>query len=75
MISFVGFVYADNTRSYAVTRGALGVLGDLAHALGSKVKPQFQQPFIKSLISECLNSDNPSTQEVAKWAKEVITKL
>jgi len=72
VISFVGFVFADNTRSFTVTRASLGVLGDLAHALGAKIKPQFQQPFVKNLITECLNSDNPSTQDVAKWAKEII---
>jgi len=73
--SFVGFVYADTNRSETVTRAALGVLGDLAHALGSKAKQQLQQPFVKNLITECLNSDVATTQDVAKWAKDVISKL
>lgn len=75
VVSFVGFVFQDKSRSDAVTRGALGVLGDLAHALGSKVKQQLQQPFVKQLITQCLQSDSSQTREVAQWAKEVLSKL
>lgn len=75
IVNFVGFVSGDNTRTEAVTRGALGVLGDLAHALKGKVKQHLSQPFVKSLISECLNSENSTTADTARWAKEVISKL
>lgn len=75
VVSFVGFVFQDKTRSDSVTRGALGVLGDLAHALGAKVKQQLQQPFVKQLINQCLQSDSSQTRDVAQWAKEVLTKL
>jgi len=75
VVSFVAFVFQDQTRTETVTRGALGVLGDLAHGLGSKAKQQLQQPFVKQLIAECLKSDNPQSRDVAHWAKEVITKL
>lgn len=75
VVSFVGFVSQDAYRTESVTRAALGVLGDLAHALGSKVKPALQQPFVKVLITECLNSDSGQTQDVGRWAKEVINKL
>jgi len=75
IVNFVGYVSTDNSRSETVTRGALGVLGDLAHALGGKVKQFLTQPFVKSLINECLNSDNSTTSDTARWAKEVISKL
>jgi hypothetical protein len=47
----------------------------MAHALGSKVKPQLQQPQIKNIIIECCKSEDSQTREVAQWAKEVIAKL
>jgi len=75
VVSFVGFVFADSTRTESVTRAALGVLGDLAHALGSKVKQPLQQPFVKNLIADCLSSESPQSQDVAKWAKDIISKL
>jgi hypothetical protein len=75
LVSFVGFVCSDNTRSYGVTRGALGVIGDLAQALGPKVKQQLQQPFVNALIAECLKSEIQQTQDVAKWTKEVCDPL
>lgn len=45
---------------------------DLAHALGSKVKQPLQQPFVKNLIADCLSSESPQSQDVAKWAKDVL---
>lgn len=74
-INFIGFVYNDPNKSESVTRSSLGVLGDMVHALGSKVKPQLQQQtWIKPLIDECLSSDNPTTQDLARWAKDIISK-
>lgn len=76
VVNFVGFIFNDSTRSESLTRAAVGVLGDLAHALGAKVKQPLQSsPFVKNIISECINSDNPTSQDVGKWAKDVISKL
>jgi len=75
VVNFVGFVYADKARTDSVTRAALGVIGDLGHALGSRVKQPLSQPFVKSLIQECANSSNLQTRDVAIWVKEVIQKM
>lgn len=75
VVSFVGHVYQDNTRSDAVTRGAIGVLGDMAHALGAKVKPTLHQDFVKALIQECTTSDSDATRDVALWVQDVVNKL
>jgi len=75
VINFVGFVFSDNTRTESVTRGAVGVLGDLAHALGGQVKQPLQAPFVKELLAECMKSENPQTSDVAQWAKDVINAL
>jgi importin subunit beta-1 len=75
VINFVGFVFSDNTRTDSVTRGAVGVLGDLAHALGGQVKQPLQAPFVKELLTECMNPENPQTADVAQWARDVINAL
>jgi importin subunit beta-1 len=75
VVNFVGHVYQDATRSDAVTRGAIGVLGDIAHALGAKAKPQLHQEFVRALVQECTSSDSDATREVAQWTQEVIQKL
>lgn len=77
--SVIGFitevVFKDNTRSDAVTRGAIGVLGDLAHSLQGKVKPYLTTDAVKTIVNQCVRSDVDSTAEVATWAQEVIAKL
>jgi importin subunit beta-1 len=75
IVGFCGFVYADSNRTESATRGAIGVLGDIAHALGSKAKQYLQQPFVKNLINESAKSDDPQTRDVAVWAKDVISKI
>jgi len=75
IVNFVGFVYADNSRSESVTRGAIGTLGDIAHALGAKAKQHLTQSFVKNIINECIKADDPATKDVALWAKEVISKI
>jgi importin subunit beta-1 len=75
VVNFVGHVFTDQSRTDAVTRGAIGVLGDLAHALGAKVKAPLNQDFVKALINESIQSENDQTREVAKWTEEVISKL
>jgi len=75
VVSFVGHVYNDATRSDAVTRGAIGVLGDMAHGLGNKVKPQLHQEFVRALVQECTTSDSEATRDVAVWTQDVVNKL
>jgi len=73
MISFIGIVAQDPTRNESVTRAALGLVGDLAHALGARVRPQLSQPFVKQLIQEGLKGDE-DMRSVAQWVKETVSK-
>lgn len=75
IVQFCGIISADVNRTENIVRLALGVLGDLGQALGSKVKQPLTQPFVKQLISEGMKGEEQSTKESAQWAKEVITKL
>jgi len=75
VLNFVDRVWNDSTRTEAVTRGAVGVLGDLAHALGPKVKNYLQNSMVQSILTECANSTNQQTKDVANWAKQIIFGL
>jgi len=66
----------DDNIEDTVIRGAAGVIGDLAHSLGGKVRPLLQKPAIQDFISNCLNNESsPQTKDVAAWARQVISKL
>lgn len=75
IVGFVSFVWNDPNKSDEVIRGAVGVLGDLAHALGSKVRDVLKHEIVQGIINECVTSRDQQTREVAKWAKQVIAKL
>ena len=65
----------DNLED-TVVRGAAGVIGDLAHSLGGKVRHLLQRDSIHKFINDCLSNDSsPQTKDVAAWAKQVISKL
>ena len=58
-----------------VTKTAIGVLGDLAHTLGSNAGPLIQQSVSsKDFLNECLSSDDHMIKESAEWAKLAISK-
>jgi len=74
VITLIGSVYQDKLRTEEVTRGAVGLVGDLAHSLGWRVKQQLSSDWILSMLDECASQGNAQTRETAKWAKEVISK-
>eukprot|EP00026_Physarum_polycephalum_P002142 Phypoly_transcript_02146.p1 GENE.Phypoly_transcript_02146~~Phypoly_transcript_02146.p1 ORF type:complete len:854 (+),score=127.98 Phypoly_transcript_02146:100-2661(+) len=75
VVAFItGVIFIDPTRSEAVTRGAIGALGDLAHSLTHKVKPLLEQDAVRNIIAQSLSDCEPytPTYEVARWTQEVI---
>eukprot|EP01087_Luapelamoeba_hula_P015927 TRINITY_DN482_c0_g1_i1.p1 TRINITY_DN482_c0_g1~~TRINITY_DN482_c0_g1_i1.p1 ORF type:complete len:853 (-),score=130.53 TRINITY_DN482_c0_g1_i1:37-2595(-) len=77
VVGFVGHVWNDSTRTEGVTRGAVGVLGDLAHALGHtpKVKSILSHDMVQTILNECATSNVQHTRDVVKWTKSVIAKV
>jgi importin subunit beta-1 len=77
VVGFVGHVWNDSSRTDGVTRGAVGVLGDLAHALGHtpRVKSILGHEMVQTILNECANSNSQQTRDVAKWAKSIIAKV
>jgi len=74
MIHLCAAVSADSNRSEECLEGALGLLGDISSALGTKVKQQLTQPFVKQLISDGMKSGD-KVKDVALWTKDLINKL
>jgi len=75
IVDFAGRVYADQTHSQSVMTAAIGVLGDMAHALGSKVRSFLVQDFVQKLINESAQAEDDSMRDTAQWAQELIRKL
>ena len=49
------------------------VLGDIADALGSKIKPMLTDShFCTELIGECLGSDDEELKETATWTQGML---
>jgi len=75
IFQFVNVVSEDKNRSDGVTRSCIGTVGDLISALGSDLKAISSFRFLEPLIKDGLHSDNQSTVQIAKWARDSITKL
>lgn len=76
IFGFVDYVAQDKQRTDAVTRVAIGVVGDLAATLGGEIKNSIRlAPHLEALINDGQRSDDPATIEIAKWTKETVTKI
>lgn len=67
VVGFVQFAYDDRDKSEAVKRGAVGVLGDLAHAFGADVKVSLHTPTVRNILQDALKSPDSNTRDVAQW--------
>lgn len=66
------FIYRED----AVTKAAVGVLGDLADTLGSNAAPLFQNSsFYKKFLQECQTSQDQQLKETADWALAIINHV
>lgn len=68
----VAFPFSDDL----VTKAAVAALGDLADALGGRIKELLAgSPFYNELLSECLLSDDDVLKETAGWAQSLIQHI
>ncbi|GLT90721.1 hypothetical protein SLE2022_086400 [Rubroshorea leprosula] len=75
ILQFLDSLYMEKDMDDAVTKTAIGVLGDLADTLGSNAGPLIQQSVSsKEFLIECLSSDDPLIKESADWAKLAISQ-
>jgi len=72
IFQFILHIANDPHRSEAVTRGAVGIIGDLASTYTVKVKPFMQTQPVQDLIRDCFtNTDSKESKQVAAWAMQV----
>eukprot|EP00028_Trichosphaerium_sp_Am-I-7-wt_P003465 CAMPEP_0168528990 /NCGR_PEP_ID=MMETSP0405-20121227/13613_1 /TAXON_ID=498012 /ORGANISM="Trichosphaerium sp, Strain Am-I-7 wt" /LENGTH=850 /DNA_ID=CAMNT_0008552571 /DNA_START=23 /DNA_END=2572 /DNA_ORIENTATION=- len=67
ILNLIGFTYSDRTTSPEVVRALVGLLGDLAMAIGSPAKQLLQQKFVLDILVECTRNPEPSISQIADW--------
>lgn len=76
LLQFIELVAKDNNRDEGVTKAAVGVLGDLADALGSNIKMLYKdRAFCMHLLDECLQSEDEQLKETAVWTRGMIGRV
>ncbi|XP_062146046.1 importin subunit beta-1-like [Alnus glutinosa] len=75
ILQFLDSLYMEKDMDDAVSKTAIGVLGDLADTLGSNASPLIQQSVSsRDFLNECLSSDDHLIRESAEWAKLAISR-
>ncbi|KAI4319408.1 hypothetical protein MLD38_033007 [Melastoma candidum] len=75
ILQFLDSLYMEKDMDDAVSKTAIGVLGDLADTLQSSAGPLIQQSVSsREFLSECLSSHDDMIKESAEWAKMAISR-
>lgn len=75
VLQFLQQIASDPNRDEFVVSKAVGVIGDVASAMGRQIKYELQQPYIAQLLQEGLASGDDTTMDTAKWAGGLITQV
>lgn len=75
ILQFLQQIAGDPQRDEFVVSKAVGLIGDVASAMGPQIKDQLQQPYIAQLLAEGSASGDETTMETANWAGGVITQV
>lgn len=65
----------DAQRTDALTRGATGLLGDIADSLGVQVAAELRHSWIEQLLRDARLSHHTPTKEVGKWASVIVRRV
>lgn len=74
ILQFLQDLSIDPNRDDYVLAKAVGLIGDLAQALGPQIKAQINQQFIAKLLSDAIGSSDKAMVETATWASTVVTQ-
>ncbi|CAJ1960227.1 unnamed protein product [Cylindrotheca closterium] len=74
VLQFLQELSVDPNRDDFVLSKAVGLVGDLAHALGPQIKDQINQQFIAKLLNDAMGSGDKALVETATWASSVVTQ-
>lgn len=75
VLQFLQQIASDDNRDEFVVSKAVGLIGDVASAMGPHLKEALQQPYISQLLNEGQASGDDTTMETATWAAGVITQV
>jgi hypothetical protein len=74
VLQFLQELANDPNRDDFVLGKAVGVVGDLAQALGPQIKQQINQQFVAKLLNDALSSGDQAMVEMATWASSVVSQ-
>lgn len=73
---FLNHIAVDKKRAESVTTAAVGLIGDMAQAMGPQVKDLARQPSVLQLLQECQSMvENPNANSLATWAQGVLGEI
>jgi importin subunit beta-1 len=74
VLQFLQELANDPNRDDFVLGKAVGVVGDLAQALGPQIKQQINQQFVAKLLNDAMGSGDQAMVEMATWASSVVSQ-
>jgi importin subunit beta-1 len=74
VLQFLQELANDPNRDDFVLGKAVGVIGDLAQALGPQIGQKINQEFVGKLINDALGSGDQAMVEMATWASSVVSQ-
>eukprot|EP00980_Cylindrotheca_fusiformis_P000364 scaffold91_cov127-Cylindrotheca_fusiformis.AAC.24 len=74
ILMFLQELSNDPNRDDYVLSKAVGLIGDLAQAMGPEIKQQINQQFIAKLLNDAMGSGDRSMVETATWASSVVSQ-
>jgi importin subunit beta-1 len=74
ILQFLQELSKDPNRDDYVLSKAVGLIGDLAQAMGPQIKQQINQQFIAKLLNDAMGSGDRSMVDTATWASSVVSQ-
>ena len=71
MIHTILHLYIDDNLQ-EITRGSIGIIGDLCEIYKGLMKPVLNYDLIKKLISKLKNQNNYRLKAMVNWAEDVV---
>jgi importin subunit beta-1 len=72
VMQFMQELSTDPNRDDFVLAKAVGLIGDIAQAMGPQVGAQLSQPFIQKLLQDGIASGDQSIMSMSTWANGVV---
>mmetsp|Transcript_1337 Transcript_1337/g.1780 ORF Transcript_1337/g.1780 Transcript_1337/m.1780 type:complete len:860 (+) Transcript_1337:100-2679(+) len=72
--AFLQLIASDENRDESVVQHAVGVIGDLGDALGSRVYSYVTRPFVATLLQDG-QTGTDKTREICDWTNSIIMKI